>query len=700
MISYGPFEIASHQSEFLFKMSENSFHRRSSSEAMSHFFLFPFGGVFVCGLRCQYPRSIDFLIPFVSPICDGNIWAISHDSLGEAEIAEDLQHGLAFVEGVKVQSGRSAIEQFAALRRGVLDAVLANRLRVVAQFVQPRRECLGELGPAHGAEFFDLPGIGHRDDPGEERRGDALLFQVIGEPKVVGVVEKHLRDDEIGAAVDFANEMPPIDFEALGAIDVALRETGGTDTEATTLAEERNQLGGVLEAAFGLCPIFAGRRVTTQGEDVLDAAICRLVEDAADLCPRVFDAGEMRHRGEAKVVLDTLDDLECFLAGAAARAVSDGGVVRLGHHQRRESLAKKSRFALGSLERKKLERDRGLAGGLFVGVDVTDVPHARQPRENRRAVKDVTPVCGALGLHIAHFGGVPEGGGFVVPVGDELLRYEVVEACGENGAHYRGVVNFLRVVEFAAAGVAGGVVVADVFLVFADVADDVAVHDLHVINVEQQLEVRRANLLDGLDAKLDIVALIAGVTLHRVAVVHGVEVLEADRDAVFLGVTDDLFPRLDAVANSLLAIDAGSLHADKCDHALGSELLGDGDAINQFLDAHRVIGRVVRPLAKAVAADERDFQSGLAGGRIKLATDALDASQANINAGGDELVGRHRVEGPTHDRLADAFVFDFVIPGCRGAGQLCLRRNGGGREGRTGGGLDDASAGNVMGAHW
>ena len=225
------------------------------------------------------------MIPFVSPICDANIWAISHDSLGEAEIAEDLQHGLAFVEGVKVQPGRTAIEQLAALACGILDAVLADGVGIVAQFVEPRGERIRQFRAAHGAEFLDLPGVGHRDDAGEERRGDALPFQEIGKPKVVGVVEEHLRDDEVGAAVDLADEMTPIGFSAFGAIDVALRETGGTDTEATTLAEERNQLGGVLEAALGLCPIFAGRRVTTQGEDVLDAAICRLVEDAADLCP-------------------------------------------------------------------------------------------------------------------------------------------------------------------------------------------------------------------------------------------------------------------------------------------------------------------------------------------------------------------------------------------------------------------------------
>ena len=206
---------------------------------------------------------------------------------------------------------------------------------------------------------------------------------------------------------------------------------------------------------------------------------------------------------------------------------------------------------------------------------------------------------------------------------------------------------------------------ADVFPEVADVADEVAVHDLHVINVEQQLEARRADLFDGLDAKVEIVALITGVALHRVTVVHRVEVLEADRDAVFFSVSNDLFPRLDAVGPGLVAVDAGSLHADEGDHAPGAEPPGNIDTVDQFLDAHRVIGRIVRPLGKAVAADKGDFQAGLAGGRVKLAADALDAGQANIDAGGDELFGGHRVECPAHDRLADALVPDPVARGGR-----------------------------------
>ena len=41
--------------------------------------------------------------------------------------------------------------------------------------------------------------------------------------------------------------MLPIDFEALGAIDMTLRKTGGTDAEAAPLTEELNQFGGELE---------------------------------------------------------------------------------------------------------------------------------------------------------------------------------------------------------------------------------------------------------------------------------------------------------------------------------------------------------------------------------------------------------------------------------------------------------------------
>jgi hypothetical protein len=54
--------------------------------------------------------------------------------------------------------------------------------------------------------------------------------------------------------------------------------------------------------------------------------------------------------------------------------------------------------------------------------------------------------------------------------------------------HHRRVVDFLGVVQLAAAGVAGRVHVADDVAILLDASQQVAVHDLHVIDVEEQLQ--------------------------------------------------------------------------------------------------------------------------------------------------------------------------------------------------------------------
>ena len=58
---------------------------------------------------------------------------------------------------------------------------------------------------------------------------------------------------------------------------------------------------------------------------------------------------------------------------------------------------------------------------------------------------------------------------------------------------------------------------------------------------------------------VEVVALVAGVALHRVRVVAGVEVLEADVDALLLRVADDLLQPLDAVVGPLVAADLAAL---------------------------------------------------------------------------------------------------------------------------------------------
>src|SRR5688572_28538210 len=107
----------------------------------------------------------------------------------------------------------------------------------------------------------------------------------------------------------------------------------------------------------------------------------------------------------------------------------------------------------------------------------------REPRATRRHFS-------LSALNVTDSRGVAEGGGAVGPGGEEFLGDEAGEAGIENGAHDRGVVDLLVFVEFAAAGNTGGMVMADEVLVFAEAADDIAVHDLNVIDVEEQLHAR------------------------------------------------------------------------------------------------------------------------------------------------------------------------------------------------------------------
>ena len=120
-----------------------------------------------------------------------------------------------------------------------------------------------------------------------------------------------------------------------------------------------------------------------------------------------------------------------------------------------------------------------------------------------------------------------EGGYGVVPGGDELLGDVAFVAGFDDLAEDGGVVDFLGVIEFGAAGVAGGVVVADELVVLADAADDVAVHDGDVVDVEEEFEVGRADAADEVEAEVGVVAEVAGMAFHRVGVVAGVEVLTA-----------------------------------------------------------------------------------------------------------------------------------------------------------------------------
>src|ERR1043165_6075505 len=87
-----------------------------------------------------------------------------------------------------------------------------------------------------------------------------------------------------------------------------------------------------------------------------------------------------------------------------------------------------------------------------------------------------------------------------VAFGTELMAYVEFEARGGDGTADAAVVEFLVVVHVAPIRVAGSVEVSDELDVLAEGADHVTLHDLHVVDVVEQLRARAANTFDDIHA--------------------------------------------------------------------------------------------------------------------------------------------------------------------------------------------------------
>ena len=184
------------------------------------------------------------------------------------------------------------------------------------------------------------------------------------------------------------------------------------------------------------------------------------------------------------------------------------------------------------------------------------------------------------------------------------------------------VVELLSVVDFVPAGVAAGVVVAVEVAVRLDGPDHVAFHDLHVVDVVEQLEVARPDALHQLDAPGRVVA-------HVVLVVDlAVEQLHLEDDAGLLRRGHDLLEGLDAVLHAGLAVDAAGV-ARETDDVLPA-LLGRGlDRRVDRLNAGAVEFRVAQAVGQGVRAGHgADQAEPLERGEI-LGLHQVDPDQAH-----------------------------------------------------------------------
>ena len=209
------------------------------------------------------------------------------------------------------------------------------------------------------------------------------------------------------------------------------------------------------------------------------------------------------------------------------------------------------------------------------------------------------------GLDVAEFDrfGKPKLG---VAGGDEFLAHESLVLDLKEGFHDGRIVDFLLIIEFSTARVACGVDVPDHVPAFADATDNVPVHDLDVINVEEQFDPGRADGIEDFHAVVDMIALISGMSFVGVAIVPTVEHFQADGNAFFLGVPSHLLEALDTVLGPFLEGEFFRV-TGKGDDVRASEVGRVVDGLLGHLEKHVVVLGIIESL------DERGTLKGKGG---------------------------------------------------------------------------------------
>ena len=107
-------------------------------------------------------------------------------------------------------------------------------------------------------------------------------MQTIGIVEIFLVIKEELGDDKIPAVIDFYFQVLGI-LCFVGTEDVSFRKTRNTDSEIIfeVFADKGAEVTAVFEVVFSGSPVrLILRRISPQGQDVLDPSLFDMVKDA------------------------------------------------------------------------------------------------------------------------------------------------------------------------------------------------------------------------------------------------------------------------------------------------------------------------------------------------------------------------------------------------------------------------------------
>jgi len=224
----------------------------------------------------------------------------------------------------------------------------------------------------------------------------------------------------------------------------------------------------------------------------------------------------------------------------------------------------------------------------------------------------------------------------------------------EDCLHNRRVIEFLGIVDFVSAGDSRGVIMGDVLFVGLEGLNDIAFHNLGVVDVVEDFEAVGADLFADLDAEFHIVE-------HIVLVVDfGVEIFEAKGNIFLLCSADDFLNAFDGIFDAVFLADTIAVAWETDD--VGESVFGSGvDACCELGYTFVVVFGMGETFGEGMREEHRAGKPGVFGGLKFIGFEQVDTLEAHLGAYSAEFIEGNLIEAPSADGLVDSAVFNDLL---------------------------------------
>ena len=187
---------------------------------------------------------------------------------------------------------------------------------------------------AHRSDPLNLLDVRYGHDAGNDWNLNARGVATVAKPQKLLVIEKQLRDDDVGACVDLSLEVLKVHFST-GCFLMNFGIASHCDPKLLELVvNQLDQFVRVTEAAFAFFKLLATfRRISTQSNDIVDTDLRRPIEVVPQIIASAAHECQVRGNWNIKFRFEFAENFERLGLAAAACSIGAGHEVRREAHQ-------------------------------------------------------------------------------------------------------------------------------------------------------------------------------------------------------------------------------------------------------------------------------------------------------------------------------------------------------------------------------